>query len=63
MCFPVLLSDGSRAGVHQFEVKGQIFGSVETGMNWGSHQNNENLTLYEGLPLKGLSEARQAGVL
>jgi hypothetical protein len=41
MCFPVLLPDGSRAGVHQFEVKGQIFGSVETGMNWGSHQNNE----------------------
>ena len=49
--------------MHQFEGKGQTFGFVETGMNRGSHQNNENLTLYEGLPLQGLSEARQAGVL
>ena len=63
MCFPVLLPERIRRDVHQFDGKGQIFGSVETGMNWGSHQNNENLTLYEGLPLKGLSEARQAGVL
>ena len=30
-------------------------------MNGISHQNNENLTLYEGFPPQGLSEARRAG--
>jgi|GEM_PF-4224355 hypothetical protein len=30
-------------------------------MNRSSHQNNENLTLYEGLPLQGFSEARLVG--
>jgi hypothetical protein len=63
MCFPVLLPESSSAGMHQFEGKGQTFGSVETGLIRGSHQNNENLTLYKGLPLQGLSEARQAGIL
>jgi hypothetical protein len=28
---------------------------------FGSHPIHENLTLYEGLPLQGLWEARQAG--
>ena len=36
--------------------------SGETDMNrFGSHQNHENLILYEGLPHQGLSEARRAG--
>jgi hypothetical protein len=36
--------------------------SGETDMNrFSSHRNHENLTLYEGLPPQGLSEARQAG--
>ena len=52
MCFSVLLPESSSAGMHQFEGKGQTFGFVETGMNRGSHQNNENLTLYEGLPFR-----------
>jgi len=30
-------------------------------MNGISHQNNENLTLYEEFPLQGFSEARRAG--
>ena len=35
---------------------------VETDLNrFGSHQNHENLTLYEGTPPQGLSEARRGG--
>ena len=35
---------------------------VETDMNrFCSHQNQENLILYEGLPPQSLSEARRAG--
>ena len=39
-----------------------FFGSEEAGMNRsGSLPNHENLTVYEGLPPQGLSEARRAG--
>ncbi len=42
-------------------LKGTFSGFGETGVNPSSNQNNENLTLYEGLPLQGLSEAELTG--